>query len=594
MSSTIIIKNSSEIGKVPLPADLQLGELAINLADKKLYSKDESGTVVDLSPGGAPVEQLQADWNQTDVQAADHILNKPTIPAAQVQARWTQNDTGAVDYIIGKPTIVPTNQVVTSVTLSDGYVRTHYGAFGTILPTIRSADVTPVGRSPNNRIKSNQDGLTAYPELPSNGNVNDHLVRTKGDLTSWSFVDTQLTSTITGLATDGARLVASGPNAQIAYSIDGLEWTVVTPTNLPTDTTYTRLMFDGQRFWAYGSSGYAAYSYDLTDWAGSPVTANALAIHTLLYSNKAYYASATDSGGAMKFLKSSSGTSWTVREDIIDPADTRMAGPDMVSCFGSFFFCSEQNLYWSDDGYIWISRRTADSGETFTAIAERGGIMVAVGTNGVVYSSQDGTIVSATPPAGSTGIDFTDVVAVDNGFILSSASAAPLEGVCWFSTDGAHWTRLPDTAQALSLVGYLGNKIVSPNGVGIVGVSSYGAGQVWAPFVGPMFDAYVRSTDGGSDISSRVLHRWIASRPAILAAHATTCYGRITPDTATPAPLTLSLNGASIGNITVDGGNLVFDALSMAVVGPGDVVTLTSADMSGVEDLVIGMSTIYR
>lgn len=51
MANTIILKRSSVAAKVPLATDLQVGELAINLADQKLFSKNASGTVIEI--GGA-------------------------------------------------------------------------------------------------------------------------------------------------------------------------------------------------------------------------------------------------------------------------------------------------------------------------------------------------------------------------------------------------------------------------------------------------------------------------------------------------------------------------------------------------------------
>ena len=51
MANKIIIKKSSVSGKVPLPADLDVGELAVNLADRALYSKDAGGSVVQLGGG---------------------------------------------------------------------------------------------------------------------------------------------------------------------------------------------------------------------------------------------------------------------------------------------------------------------------------------------------------------------------------------------------------------------------------------------------------------------------------------------------------------------------------------------------------------
>ena len=51
MANKIIIKKSSVAGKVPAAGDLEIGELAVNLTDQKLYSKNASGTVVQLGGG---------------------------------------------------------------------------------------------------------------------------------------------------------------------------------------------------------------------------------------------------------------------------------------------------------------------------------------------------------------------------------------------------------------------------------------------------------------------------------------------------------------------------------------------------------------
>lgn len=55
MSTNIKLKRSSVQGKVPLTTDLELGELAINTYDGKLYMKKNDGTdsIVDITAGGS-------------------------------------------------------------------------------------------------------------------------------------------------------------------------------------------------------------------------------------------------------------------------------------------------------------------------------------------------------------------------------------------------------------------------------------------------------------------------------------------------------------------------------------------------------------
>jgi len=50
---TLLTKRTSVAGRVPTAQQLAVGELAINLPDRILYSKDASGTVFSLGAGGA-------------------------------------------------------------------------------------------------------------------------------------------------------------------------------------------------------------------------------------------------------------------------------------------------------------------------------------------------------------------------------------------------------------------------------------------------------------------------------------------------------------------------------------------------------------
>lgn len=48
-STKIIPKKSTVVDKIPKPKDLEIGEIAINIADGKIYSKDSSDTIVNLT-----------------------------------------------------------------------------------------------------------------------------------------------------------------------------------------------------------------------------------------------------------------------------------------------------------------------------------------------------------------------------------------------------------------------------------------------------------------------------------------------------------------------------------------------------------------
>lgn len=50
MSRKITFKKSSVVGKVPTTQQLEIGEIALNLADKKIYSKNAQNEIIDFCP----------------------------------------------------------------------------------------------------------------------------------------------------------------------------------------------------------------------------------------------------------------------------------------------------------------------------------------------------------------------------------------------------------------------------------------------------------------------------------------------------------------------------------------------------------------
>ena len=69
MPNTLLLKRSSVAGRAPVPADLVLGELAVNVTDGKLYlKKSTSGveSIVDVTAGGMTDAELFAKVTAQD------------------------------------------------------------------------------------------------------------------------------------------------------------------------------------------------------------------------------------------------------------------------------------------------------------------------------------------------------------------------------------------------------------------------------------------------------------------------------------------------------------------------------------------------
>ena len=85
MSTKLILKKSSVASNPPDPVDLEVGELAVNLADAKLYSKNVGGTVIEL--GENPVTLGSLDQSFTTSETATITLSEaiavPTVSATK-------------------------------------------------------------------------------------------------------------------------------------------------------------------------------------------------------------------------------------------------------------------------------------------------------------------------------------------------------------------------------------------------------------------------------------------------------------------------------------------------------------------------------
>ena len=73
MTTVIKPKRSAVPASIPTSGQLEIGELAINIPDGKLYTKDSSGTIREL--GGAGATTLQAVTNTGAVTTNNITLN---------------------------------------------------------------------------------------------------------------------------------------------------------------------------------------------------------------------------------------------------------------------------------------------------------------------------------------------------------------------------------------------------------------------------------------------------------------------------------------------------------------------------------------
>lgn len=87
MADTIKLKRSATASAVPTAGQLELGELAINTADGKLYLKKGDGSVVDVGSGGSLAVVVVTGTTQAAAVETHYVLTNVatttvTLPAS--------------------------------------------------------------------------------------------------------------------------------------------------------------------------------------------------------------------------------------------------------------------------------------------------------------------------------------------------------------------------------------------------------------------------------------------------------------------------------------------------------------------------------
>ena len=78
MANTVILKKSTTPNAVPAVGDLEQGELAINLPDAALYTKDQTDTIVRLNGGVRVVGHIEATINAAGNVNAKNVIGGMT------------------------------------------------------------------------------------------------------------------------------------------------------------------------------------------------------------------------------------------------------------------------------------------------------------------------------------------------------------------------------------------------------------------------------------------------------------------------------------------------------------------------------------
>lgn len=172
MPSTILLKRSSTASSVPAAGSLQAGELAVNLADQKLYSKTAGGTVVQVGFGNLTSAMVTTALGFTPYNSTNpsgYITASGSISGSS--GSCTGNAATATRWATGR-TIALTGDVTGTSTAFDGSAAMSFAATlansGVAAGTYTKVTVDAKGRVTTGASLASADVTGALGYTPAN------------------------------------------------------------------------------------------------------------------------------------------------------------------------------------------------------------------------------------------------------------------------------------------------------------------------------------------------------------------------------------------------------------------------------------------
>lgn len=194
--STIILKKSSTAGGVPLTSDLEQGEVALNLADRKLYTKDQANNVVVVGSAfvgiAGPTSPIEGDlWYDTTANLLKAYNGATWLAAGYIYTGGTGVDITGTTISIGQSVETTDNVTFNNISVTGTVDGRDVAADGVKLDTIETnADVTDFTnvQAAGALMDSELANIDAVKDLNQGVSTTDSPI----------FVDTTLTGTLKG------------------------------------------------------------------------------------------------------------------------------------------------------------------------------------------------------------------------------------------------------------------------------------------------------------------------------------------------------------------------------------------------------------
>ena len=449
MANKIVLKKSSEALKVPAPADLDYGELALNFADGKLYYKTAANNIASFNASAGASYTAGDGLSLTGVQfAVDNTVLRTTGSYADPSwltslnyskltgtiPTWNQNTTGSAATLTAGRTIALTGDVTYTSGSFNGSadvtgiatlatVNANVGAFGsaTAIPVVTVNAKGLITAISTTAVSIPSGAITITGDVSGSGTTGSSTTLTLATVNS-------NVGTWNNVTVNGKGLVTAGSN--VAYL------TSVVPSNFASQTANTVLAAPN------GSAGTPTFrslvAADIPNLDASKITSGTI-----------------DAARLPSYV-----------DDVIEAAN--LAAFPATGETGKIYVALDTNktYRWSGSAYVYITSGAVDSVGGYTGIVgptqllnalTSGTNVIAINIGGTGATDAAGALTSlgayaASNPSGYTtntgtvtGVTATAPVASSGGTAPVISMAAASSGVNGYMT-GAYATKLDGIA----------------------------------------------------------------------------------------------------------------------------------------------------
>ena len=497
-------KRTSVSGNTPLPDQLEVGELALNLADKTIFTKDGSGIITQLGNndpewaivGKEEEEQVGwSNWSQSVFLGYTNISNpayteeavgigfNATAGSYGVGVGWDASG-GMFGVSVGRQSRSTDN--ATAIGNEAKATKTLSIALGNRAETTKayefaiSPNITEVNFSGTTVIaegviadSASINKLTVGPDSADDAKLyfetgaGTHVLegREEGavDMNSWVSYDNAPQAGWRGLAYGDGKWIAVGERDpdRMMSSTDGINWTAIP---VGPDYNYRDILYDGSKWVALawsrpdGGNERIQTSTDGVTWSGDAVistTPSSGNWSSIAYDGTRYVAVGGYYGGnpAPGLIGySTDAVNWTLATYTGNWLQSVVYADGQFVAVGISGACAT-----SSDGVTW-TQRTAPS-NSWTSVAYGNDVWVAVSSSGTTraMTSSDGVTWTLAPQYSVFEYDWQSITYGDGKFVAVSNNGS--QRVMW-STNGTSWIAQTITSKVWYSVDYAAGKFV--------------------------------------------------------------------------------------------------------------------------------------